>query len=393
MINRIIVLANKYPNEIQKNVNVFTQQLTWCFADLGIECVIICPLAINYNYKNYKLPYKKIEKTDKGNVVTIYRPKYVGFGQNNSLLQKLRVRFTTYNYLNAVNRVLDKLDVKKNDILFSEFLCPSGITAATLGKKYKISSYMQCGESMYQGDKKYGNNYLKRKLKPLTGVIAVSGHNKNYLVNSNVIEENKIIVLPSGYRKQRFYSIEKKKARNIMGFPNDKFIVGFCGSFDDRKGVLRLEAAIEAIEDKKIVLAAVGAGDKIPNSKKCIFKKPLNHEDLVYFYNSIDVFAFPTYHEGCCTAIVEAIACGCPIISSDRDFNYEICDHSNSILIDPDDIDGMKKSILLLYENTDYINKLRKGSLKKAADLSLETKAYKLIKYMEENMQSDIINL
>ncbi len=385
MVKRIIILANKYPNEIQKNVNVFTQQLTWCFADLGIKCIVICPFAVNYNFKYKKLPYRITEKTDKGNLVTIYRPQYMGFGQNNSLLQKIRVKTTTKNYINAVEKVLKKIDVKPSDVLFSEFLCPSGVAAAILGKKYKISSYMQCGEATYQGDKKYGNNYLKRKLKSLTGVIAVSGHNKKYLVHANIVKENKIIVLPSGYRKQRFYSIEKNEARKKMGFPNDKFIVGFCGSFDDRKGILRLESAIDSIEEDNIVLAAVGSGDKRPNSKKCIFKKPLNHEDLIYFYNSIDVFAFPTYHEGCCTAIVEAIACGCPIISSDRDFNYEICDNSNSILIDPDDIEGMKKSILLLYKNTKFKNKLREGSLKKAEDLSLEAKAYKIIKYIEEN--------
>ncbi len=383
MKSEIIILANKYPNSIEPNVNVFTQQLAWSFADLEYKCTIICPTAINYDKRNTTLNEVDYEKTERGNIIQILRPKYIGFGQNGSFLQKARVALTTHNYKSATEKILKKLNLS-NAVLFAEFLCPSGVTASLLGKKYGIRSYMQCGEATYQGEQKYGNKKLAKKLLyDLSGVIALSSQNKNFLVNAGIVPSEKIIVLPSGYRKERIYPKEKMESRRKFGFPEDKFIVGFCGSFDNRKGVLRLEKAVDQIEDKSVVFAACGKGECEPTSTKCLWKKPINHKNLADFYSAIDVFAFPTYNEGCCTAIVEAIACGCPIISSDRPFNYEICDKTNSILLDPDNISDMKDCILYLKNNPNKLKELSEGSLKKASMLSLDDKVKKVVQFMQ----------
>ena len=178
------------------------------------------------------------------------------------------------------------------------------------------------------------------------------------------------------------YRRDKSKARDRLGLPQDKFIVGFCGSFDDRKGILRLQKAIDNINDENVVLAACGKGECNPTSDKLVWNGPINHEELSWFYSSLDVFAFPTYFEGCCTAIVEAIACGCPIISSNRSFNDEICNSKNSILLDPDDIQAMQNSILSIKRDKGKQFEMSKSSLEKAKDLSLNIKAIKMINFM-----------
>lgn len=379
---RVIILANKYPNFLEPNINVFTQQITWAFAEQNCECIVICPVAINYSISNIKFPNKRIEITESGRKIQIYHPKYLGLGQNNKWLLKKRVAATTYAYILAADKILKKV-ISKNCFIFAEFLCPCGVAASILGGKYHIPSYMQCGEATYQGDIRYGNEVLKEKwLHDLSGVIALSTQNKNYLVHAGIIDTDKIIVLPSGYRKDRIYQRDKFAARKRLNLPLNKFIVGFCGSYDDRKGILRLEKAIDEIQDTDIVLAAVGKGNFEPTSSKCVLKGPVNHVDLAWFYSAIDVFAFPTYHEGCCTAIVEAIACGCPVISSDRPFNYEICDHTNSILIEPDDIGAMKRSILKLKNDEKLRHQLSRGSLRRAKELSLDEKAKKILDFV-----------
>ena len=377
----IIILANKYPNIYEPNVNVFTQQVAWALLEADINVTIICPNPINYRKQNINIPFKSVEHNEQGKRLTIYRQKYVGMGQEVEHMQKLCVDVTTKMYINAVNRILKNSNLE-NTVLFAEFLCPSGVAASVLGKKYRVNSYMQIGEATYQGDKKYGNERLKKLLEPLTGVIALSGYIRDYLLNANIIDQNKITILPSGYRKNRIYKRDKVEARKKLGLPLNKFIVGFCGSFDDRKGILRLEKAIDGITDNNVVLAACGKGKCSPESKKLVWNGPINHEDLAWFYSALDVFAFPTYYEGCCTAIVEAMACGCPIISSDRSFNYEICDESNSILIEPDDISAMRKAILTLKNDENIQISMSKASLRKSIDLSLDKKATKMIEFM-----------
>lgn len=381
-MKNLVILANKYPNFIEPNVNVFTQQVAWALLDNEINITVICPNPLNYCKDNKLLPYYSIESNESGKKLEIYRPRYFGLGQDRNFMQKLCVDITTKMYIKAVDSVLKKMCLD-DTVILAEFICPSGVAASLLGKKYNINSYMQVGEATYQGDKKYGNIKLRKKLESLSGVIALSGYIRDYIINANIFEKNKIIIIPSGYRKNRIYKRDKNIARDKFNLPRDKFIVGFCGSFDDRKGILRLEKAIDSIDDQNIVLAACGKGELMPTSKKIVWNGPINHEELGWFYSAIDVFAFPTYFEGCCTAIVEAIACGCPIITSDRSFNYEICDKNNSILIEPSDIEAMKNAILEIKNDKNRQEEMSKSSLKMAKNLSLDIKAKKMIDFMK----------
>ena len=383
MIKRIYILANKYPNKIEPNVCVFIQQLVWSFADMGYDCRVICPMPVNFNLKYLKFSKFRYEKNENGKSIKIYHPKYISFGQSGKILQKLRVKFTTWRYTKAVDRVLKKENINSNDILYSHFICPSGVSVAKLGKKYGVKSFMAHGEAFYRGDIKYGNKYLKKIFKSLTGVVAVSTQNRDYLVDAGVIEKEKIGIFPNGYRKERFYIIDKEEARKHFGWDKDKFIVGFCGSYDERKGILRVEKAVDMIDDKNVVFACAGKGEQVPTSEKCILKKPINNNELVYFYNAIDVFCLPTQNEGCCNAIVESMACGCPIISSDKKFNYDILNQKNSILVDPNCIEEISTSILKIKNNVSLMKNMSKENIKKSESLTLDNRAKKIINFFE----------
>ena len=173
------------------------------------------------------------------------------------------------------------------------------------------------------------------------------------------------------------------EARKHFGWNDKEFIVGFCGSFDERKGVLRVEKAVDMIDENNIVFACAGKGEQNPTSDRCIWKKPVNNNELVYFYNAIDVFCLPTQNEGCCNAIVEAMACGCPIISSNKKFNYDILNNKNSIMINPDNVDEIKNAIIRLKSNTKLINNMGEESLIIAEQLTLDKRAEKILDFFK----------
>ena len=162
-MKNLVILANKYPNLIEPNVNVFTQQVAWALLDNEINITVICPNPLNYCKDNKLLPYYSIESNESGKKLEIYRPRYFGLGQDRNFMQKLCVDITTKMYIKAVDSVLKKMCLD-DTVILAEFICPSGVAASLLGKKYNINSYMQVGEATYQGDKKYGNIKLKKKL-------------------------------------------------------------------------------------------------------------------------------------------------------------------------------------------------------------------------------------
>ena len=383
MTKTIVFLANKYPNKFNKNVNVFTQQVVWSIKDLGYKCIVICPNPINYNKINKKLESKDFENTDQGDKIAIYRPHYIGLGQSGRFLKKFRTHVTTFNYIKAVDKIINKLNLENNFVLFGEFLCPSGVAAAILGEKYNVCSFFQCGEATTSSFEGYDANNLRKALSTLTGAVALSEQNKHYLTDKGFVPEEKIIILPSGYLQSQFRVMDKDECRKKLGLPLDKFIVGFCGSYDERKGVKRLEKAVDKVNGAYLACVGYGPQKYTPASPKCLMSKTIDHRDLTLFYNAVDVYAMPTYNEGCCTAIVEAIACGKPIISSDRSFNYDICKQTNSILLDPDDIDGFSNAISFLMNNPNKLHEMENGSLEIAKGLTLESKAKKLVAFMK----------
>lgn len=380
-MKKAYIIVNRYPNKFEPNICVFIQQLVWSFVDLGIDCKVIAPLPINLNFNYLSLPYERYEINENGKKIAIFHPRYISFGQKGVFLQKTRVFLTTLLYKKAVEKVLKKeKKIDSQTFFYSHFVFPCGVVTGQLGHKYNIKSFMAHGEAIYGSNKKYTHRYLKRSLGYLKGVIAVSIQNKNFLVNDGVVNPNKIKVFPNGFREERFYKLDKKSARDHFNWPYDKFIVGFCGSFDDRKGILRLQEAVDIQDD--VYFACAGSGEQIPTSKKCIFKWPVKNEELVYFYNALDIFVLPTQNEGCCNAIVEAMACGCPIISSDREFNYDILDNSNSILIDPNDVNEIKNAIAYLKRNANKRKKMAISSLNKSKKLTLKKRAKSIIDFI-----------
>src|SRR5699024_1549470 len=138
-MKNLVFITNKYPNPIEPNVLVFLQQLVWEMADLKNNCTVICPLPININLKYYKIPYKKIEKTENGNRITVYFPKYIGFGQS-EILGYNPARITTRTFTKAVKKIIKELDTKP-DALYGHFITPAGIVAARIGKELNIPSF------------------------------------------------------------------------------------------------------------------------------------------------------------------------------------------------------------------------------------------------------------
>src|SRR5690625_3215243 len=119
-MEKISIITNKYPNEVDKNVLVFVQQLVWTMRDQGVNCEVICPVPVNLNPKYLTFPYKTTETTENGMSVDVYFPKYIGFGQR-YISKYNTARMTTNTFTKAVDRVLNKMEVKPT-ALYGHFI-------------------------------------------------------------------------------------------------------------------------------------------------------------------------------------------------------------------------------------------------------------------------------
>ena len=118
-----------------------------------------------------------------------------------------------------------------------------------------------------------------------------------------------------------------------------------------------------------------------------VCKGRVNNKELPLYLNAADVFVLPTLNEGCCNAIIEAMACGLPIISSDKSFNWDILDENNSIMIDPMDIQHIADSIILLKNDKNIRTKLSEGALNTSSSLTIDKRAERILNYIKINIK------
>ncbi|HDD68944.1 MAG TPA: glycosyltransferase family 1 protein [Candidatus Korarchaeota archaeon] len=144
-------------------------------------------------------------------------------------------------------------------------------------------------------------------------IICNSEQTKQELIDFFSVPEEKISVIRMGINP----SLKPKPKRK-----KDKFIVGILSYLDPRKRIDILIRAFKKVNDRDAELWIGGDGidrarlERIAKGDKRIrFFGFIPDEFLVDFYNSLDVFVFPTQIEGYGLPIIEAMACKLPVIT------------------------------------------------------------------------------
>ncbi len=384
---KICILAEDYPSH-DRPVFVFVQQLVEELVDQGVQISVVAPQSLTRSVvRRIPLMPKCTEyKTKKNNVYRVYRPYSISFGNGHKFLYKIANVFNE----SAINEVLKKI---KPEVLYGHFWH----TAYKL-KKFAIDNhkplFVACGE----GDDALENLVSSLSSKEKTefanavcGVISVSSENKRKCIVYELAKEHDIIVLPNSVDTSIFVKDDARDIRKELGvLPND-FLISFTGAFIHRKGSARLSAAIDKLNDSRIKSIFIGApldGDNsTPTCEGIVHKGRLEHDDIPQYLYASDCFCLPTLNEGCSNAIVEAVAAGLPIISSDLPFNEDILDESNSILVDPQNVDQIADAIKKLMTNVELCKSMSASSFEKANNLRIDKRATAIIEFIESKIK------
>jgi len=148
-------------------------------------------------------------------------------------------------------------------------------------------------------------------------IITPSRQSKEDLINIVGFSEDKIFTLPWGVDLNHFRPKKTKKNLN-----NRKIVVGYVGGLGKRKNVEWLLYSARSLKDN-IHVKIAGDGPRLSflmelkNKLKLTnveFVGFISEEKLPDFYNSLDVFVFPSLYEGFGVPLLEAMACEVPYI-------------------------------------------------------------------------------
>lgn len=373
----ICIAAEGYPAEGYPYF-AFVENLCKEWARSGHNVYVIAPQSLSkiLLQGRVKLPFYTKQKICTADI-HIYRPLYLTSFNLSDRFNYWMFSFLAYKILKKIH---DKIDVCYGHFWHTAYcLYPSA-------KKFNKPLFVASGEAEIELHKTVPLRNLKGFKEYVKGVICVSSKNKKESIENHLTLEDKCIVIPNAIDNTLFKVKDRSSLRKKNDLREDDFVVAFVGGFIQRKGPGRVAKAITNLNDEKIKSFFIGyPGNGIIDNPECegiIYKGSLKHEDIPDVLNASDVFVMPTLHEGCCNANIEAMACGLPIISSDLNFNYDVLDDTNSILIDPNNIKEIEKAIKRIKDDKSLRKKLVQGALDKAKDLTIEKRANKIIDFI-----------
>ena len=286
---------------------------------------------------------------------------------------------------NAKKELEDLIKKEDIDIIHGHYLFPAGAAAVEVGNKHNIKTYVTAhGSDMFElyKSKPFMRPTIKKVLKNADGIFAVSKALRQEIIAtgvSGIAEKTKL--------SWNSVDITKFSLKDDDSFKKefglfDKPIVLFVGNLIKRKNVgALLEAKKIAKSDYYLVI--VGDG---PLSKKLRKKvEDENIPDVIFTGSRTDVeniipncdfLVLPSFSESFGLVLIEALACGKPVIGSDVGGISEIINDDVGLLVNPNDVSSISNSIDKLVDDEDLRVSLSRNARNRAKDFSQVTIPY-----------------
>lgn len=221
---------------------------------------------------------------------------------------------------------------------------------------------------------------LERLGRTARRVTVVSEFVKKELLRETDIPENRIDVVLNGYNKKRFYPRPPEDREGFLKRYSlqDRYLL-FVGNLFPYKNVITLIEAFQGIKEKIphcLVIAGRREffGGELPQDERVRYIDYVPQGDLSGFYTFADILVHPSFSEGFGLTPLEAMACGTPVICSNRASLPEVVGDAG-MLFDPADGTALGELIIALLGNEGLRKELSAKGLKRAQLFSWEKTA------------------
>ncbi len=197
--------------------------------------------------------------------------------------------------------------------------------------------------------------------------VVPSSYAKSTFVREG-FDEERIFVVPYGVDLKQFHRIDKA---------DDVFRVVYVGRITLRKGIHYLLQAFKELNLPKAELLLIGEIDSplepLMNEHKEWFKHipSVPKIELHRYYSNSSVFVLPSLADSFALVVLEAMACGLPVIISENTGAQEALNENQKDYVVPiRDVEALKQKMLYLYENEDECRELGIASMRRAGEVT-----------------------
>lgn len=209
-------------------------------------------------------------------------------------------------------------------------------------------------------------------------ILTISKHSKRDIIKQfNVAPDKVVVTYPAASPK--FHPVSKREISEVkQWYGLDSFILT-VGTLEPRKNIIRLLQAFALLRQSGFSYQLIHAGPRgwlfndivaevhrleLQDSARFLGRVPLH--DLVGLYNAASVFVYPSLYEGFGLPVLEAMACGCPVVTSNTSSLPEVVGEAG-IMVDPYDVQQLADAIQKVLEDQALAQNMRQWGLERAS--------------------------
>lgn len=238
-------------------------------------------------------------------------------------------------FLWAVRAVVERLR-KKNafdfDLVDVHWTYPDIVAGYFLsrkaGKKFAVT--VRGHEALYQEERTLRRWLVAYFLRRADMVVTLSAELRDKVVELGVDRDKARVVL-NGVDLTCFHPLDRAACRRQLGLPIEKKILLSVGRLTEGKGhheLVRIMPEISRMEDIELyIIGGVNPEEDFGQVLRTMISElrlnnvhlvdKVAHEILPFWYSAADLFCLATQREGCPNALLEALACGTPVVVTD----------------------------------------------------------------------------
>lgn len=205
-------------------------------------------------------------------------------------------------------------------------------------------------------------------------IIVPSDFLKNEVIRFYNADEDKIFRIHNGVDTSLFFPQSVDKTRPVLFF---------TGGDSYRKGADIVIESFVSLKEKYPDLQLIISGclnidrfhhifdqNDIVIGDDILFKGKISYPEMPYYFNLCDIFLMPSYHETFCTSVIEAMACGKPVVVTNGTALPEVVGDCG-LLVEPGDVAGFTEAVSKLLDDEALRRKIGKKARKRVEDLFL----------------------
>jgi glycosyltransferase involved in cell wall biosynthesis len=194
-------------------------------------------------------------------------------------------------------------------------------------------------------------------------VVTCGEKMRQTLIQDNGFPAARMTSIPTGIDTSHFVPGGRTTARQVLGLPANKTVIGIVATIRTWKGHQYLLEAIHELARDDVHLLIVGDGpmrDQVESQVKQLgmsdrVTMPGNQQDVAPWLRAMDLFALPSYGiEGVPQSIMQAMSCGLPVVSTTvGSIEEAVQDRTTGLIVPPKNSTALAAALRELLDNAD----------------------------------------